>query len=67
MGESMVYIKVWKRLVLFLMLISVVAGCATGTKAADKNGSRTGGQKLTGAASAMENKSKSGETEKNAI
>ena len=64
MGESMICIKVWKRLLLFLMLISVMAGCATGTKAADKNGSQTGGQKLTGAASTMENKSKSGEKEK---
>ena len=46
------------------MLISVVAGCATGTKAADKNGSQPGGQKLTGSTSTVENKSKSGETEK---
>ena len=57
-------IKLWKRMLLLLLAILMMTGCAIGTKAADKNGSETGGQNKTGTTPAVMTETKSGKAEK---
>ena len=56
-------LKTWKRLLLLLLSILMMTGCAIGTKAADKNENKPVRQNATETASAAVDKTKLGETE----